>query len=110
MSTSFASTASRRTDVRRNRSARFPLGHVVATLGALEVVRANGVDVLGLVRRHASGDWGNLGRDDALANDLALDPACPARLLSAYETKAGRLWVITEADRSATTVLLPSEY
>ena len=103
-------TVTDRPDSRRTRSARFPLGHVVATPGALEAVRANGVDVLALVRRHASGDWGTVCCDDALANDLALDPACPARLLSAYDTPAGRLWIITEADRSATTVLLPSEY
>ena len=92
------------------RPVRLPLGHVVATPGALDIVRAHGLDVLSLVRRHALGDWGDVGRDDALANDLALDPACPARVLSAYETVGGRLWVITEADRSATTVLLPSEY
>ena len=89
---------------------RLSLGHVVTTPGALDVVRAHGLDVFALVHRHARGDWGDLSRDDALANDLALDPACPARVLSAYETTAGRLWVITEADRSATTVLLPSEY
>ena len=93
---------------RRTRPARFPLGHVVATPGALEAVRENGVDVLALVHRHASGDWGAVCADDAQANDHAL--AHGARVLSAYETKAGRLWVITEADRSATTVLLPSEY
>ena len=110
MSTSSASTASHNTDSRRTRPARFPLGHVVATPGALEAVRENGVDVLALVRRHASGDWGDLCEGEALANDLALDPACPARLLSAYETEAGRIWILTEADRSATTVLLPSEY
>ena len=89
---------------------RLPLGHVVATPGALDVVRAHGLDILALVRRHARGDWGDLSRDDALANDLALDPTCPARVLSAYETVGGRIWIITEADRSATTVLLPSEY
>ena len=89
---------------------RVSLGRVVATPGALEVVRDHGVDLLGLLRRHASGDWGDVGHDDALANDLAADPACPARLLSAYDTAGGRLWVLTEADRSATTVLLPSEY
>ncbi|MEM1043498.1 MAG: hypothetical protein AAGI91_12825 [Bacteroidota bacterium] len=89
---------------------RFALGLLVATPGALALAREHGVDVLALLRRHRSGDWGVVGRDDALANDLALDPACPARLLSAYDTPGGRLWVITEADRSATTVLLPSEY
>ena len=105
-----------RPDSRRTRSARFPLGHVVATPGALEAARANGVDVLALAHRHASGDWGAVCAADAQANDLALDPACPARLLSAYALPsaegraAGRLWIITEADRSATTVLLPSEY
>ena len=88
---------------------RLPLGHVVATPGALDLVRAHGLDVLALVHRHARGDWGDLSPGDALANDLALEPACLARVLSAYET-AGRLWVITEADRSVTTVLLPSEY
>ena len=93
---------------RRTRPARFPLGHVVATPGALEAVRANGIDVLGLVHRHASGDWGAVCAGDAQANDHALEHG--ARVLSAYETVAGRLWVITEADRSATTVLLPSEY
>ena len=87
---------------------RFALGLLVATPGAL--AREHGVDVPALLRRHRAGDWGAVGRDDALANDLALDPACPARLLSAYDTPGGRLWVITEADRSATTVLLPSEY
>ena len=95
-------------DSRRTRPARFPLGHVVATPGALEAVRENGVDVLALVHRHASGDWGAVCTGDAQANDHAL--AHGARVLSAYETAAGRLWVITEADRSATTVLLPSEY
>ena len=89
---------------------RFALGLLVATSGALALAREHGVDVFALVRRHRAGDWGAVGRDDALANDLALDPACPARLLSAYDTPGGRLWVITDADRSATTVLLPSEY
>ncbi|MAQ95558.1 MAG: hypothetical protein CMM84_18785 [Rhodothermaceae bacterium] len=87
---------------------RFPLGHVVATPGALEVVRDHGVDLLGLLRRHASGDWGQVPEEDARLNDLALKHR--ARLLSAYDTAGGRLWVLTEADRSATTVLLPSEY
>src|SRR5690606_17044529 len=81
---------------------RFALGHVVATPAALDLCRAHGLDPLAYVRRHQRGDWGCVCRDDALANDLAADPACPARLLSAYDTPGGRLWVITEADRSAT--------
>lgn len=87
---------------------RFALGLLVATPGALALAREHGVDVLALLQRHRSGDWGQVGKNDALANDLALDLG--ARLLSAYDTPGGRLWVITEADRSATTVLLPSEY
>ena len=85
-----------------------PLGHVVATPGALDVVRAHGLDVLDLVHRHASGDWGDVSEHDAQANDRsAQNYTC---VLSAYDTRGGRLWVLTEADRSATTVLLPSDY
>ena len=57
---------------------------------------------------HAAGDWGRLCDDDRLANELALQGG--ARILSAYEVDGARVWVITEADRSATTALLPSEY
>ena len=92
----------------RTRSIRLPLGHVVATPGALEVVRDHGLDVVGLLHRHRSGDWGTVSDPDARANDLALQNG--TRVLSAYDTSGGRLWIITEADRSATTVLLPSEY
>ena len=92
------------------RTARFPLGHLVATPAALDLCRRHGLDPIALARRHQRGDWGAVSEDDALANDLAADPACPARLLSAYETPGGRVWIITEADRSATTVLLPADY
>ena len=92
----------------RTRSIRLPLGHVVATPGALVVVRDHGLDIVGLLHRHRSGDWGTVSDHDARANDLALQNG--TRVLSAYETPGGRLWIITEADRSATTVLLPSEY
>ena len=87
---------------------RVSLGRVVATPGALEVVRDHGLDVVGLLHRHRAGDWGSVSDHDAQANDHAV--AYGARVLSAYETAGGRLWIITEADRSATTVLLPSEY
>ena len=83
---------------------RFPLGRTVATPGAI----ALGVDLGALLRRHAAGDWGDVGADDARANDA--DVGRGGRLLSAYQTAAGRVWVITEGDRSATTALLPSEY
>ena len=92
----------------RTQTIRLPLGHVVATPGALDVVRTHGLDVIALLHRHQRGDWGELSDHDALANDHAVEGG--ARVLSAYETAGGRLWIITEADRSATTVLLPSEY
>ena len=96
------------TERRQTRPVHLPLGHVVATPGALDVVRAYGLDVVGLLHRHRAGDWGAVSDHDARANDLAVDGG--TRVLSAYETAGGRLWIITEADRSATTVLLPSEY
>ena len=91
-----------------SKTIRLPLGYVVATPGALEVVRTHGLEVISLLHRHRAGDWGAVSEHDAQANDHAV--AHGARVLSAYETASGRLWIITEADRSATTVLLPSEY
>jgi hypothetical protein len=59
--------------------------------------------------RHLRGDWGNCDADDRQANEDALKTG--ARIFSVYHTKKGvKLWVITEADRSATTILLPNEY
>lgn len=81
-----------------------PLGGLYATPGAL----ALGIDLGALLGRHAAGDWGDVDADDRATNRRAL--LTGARLLSAYQTPAGRVWIITEADRSATTVLLPSEY
>ena len=66
-----------------------------------------GMPALALLARHRAGDWGDLGAADTRANDEAL--AEGGRLLSAYQT-AGKVWVITEWDRSATTVLLPADY
>lgn len=102
------STTAAKTERRQTRPVRLPLGHVVATPGALEVARAHGLDVVGLLHRHRAGDWGAVSEHDARANDRAVEEG--TRVLSAYETAGGRLWIITEADRSATTVLLPSEY
>ena len=84
------------------------LGRVVATPGALGLASRHGVDLRALLRRHEAGDWGDVGVSDARANEHACRSG--GRLLSAYSTPGGRVWVITEADRSATTVLLPSEY
>ena len=89
------------------RNVGFDLGRMVITRGALDALE--GEDVHTGIARHASGDWGDLCPEDKQANDDALRVG--ARLLSAYHTDGGRkFWIITEADRSATTVLLPEEY
>jgi hypothetical protein len=85
---------------------RFPLGQVAVTANAS--VRLTTEEVLTALRRHASGDWGDLCPEDTLANDSAVQQGC--RLLSAYGQGSCRFWVITEADRSVTTVLLPEDY
>jgi hypothetical protein len=87
----------------------FPLGRIVATPGALEALHTAGQDVRELLTRHASGDWGILSEDDRNENDFAVTRAL--RLLSAYGLSTGvTIWLITEADRSATTLLLPEDY
>jgi hypothetical protein len=88
----------------------FPIGALVATPAALDAVTSIGhLDLAtSLMRRHRDGDWGDLTSEDLRANDVALTTG--GRLLSAYTVGSLRLWVITEADRSATTFLLPSDY
>jgi len=87
----------------------FPLGDLVATPGALNALEKNGVVPMHLIARHMRGDWGDVPPDDAKANTDALHIG--ARLLSNYRLPDGaRIWIITEADRSATTLLLPEEY
>lgn len=87
----------------------FPLGDLVATPGALKVLEKNGILPLRLISRHMKGDWGDVPPDDAAANTDALHNG--ARLLSSYTLPdRARMWIITEADRSATTLLLPDEY
>ncbi len=87
----------------------FPLGRVVATVGALATIRDAGQNPREFIRRHVCGDWGELDSEDKKANDEALEHGL--RIFSAYRADdAAKIWVITEADRSATTVLLPEEY
>ncbi len=87
----------------------FPLGQVVATRGALAAVHEAGQSPMLFIVRHADGDWGEVNGADWAMNDDALESE--GRLLSAYRTTLGvRVWVITEADRSVTTLLLPDEY
>lgn len=94
--------------------AKFPLGRLAATPGALEAMEASGQTADFFLARHAAGDWGDVDEEDRRSNDEAL--AHGDRLLSAYRTLRGlRLYVITEAiddngDRAATTILLPEEY
>lgn len=85
---------------------KFQPGTVVATLGATMV--ATHEQLATLVRRHVSGDWGEVCDEDKKANEWALKHG--ARLLSAYDVNGEKLWVITEANRESTTVLTPGEY
>ena len=89
-------------------TAPLPLGRVVATPGALETILDAGDDPFDYIARHATGDWGDLCDFDRRQNEIALREGY--RVFSSYEVPAGRVWVITEADRSVTTILLPEEY
>jgi hypothetical protein len=85
------------------------LGLLVITAGARDVLEASHQSPVAFLARHALGDWGEVCAADARLNDQALGHG--GRLLSAYTTSSGtKLWIITEADRSATTILLPEEY
>ena len=87
----------------------FDLGQLVATPGALAALEKTGQTAMDLLSRHVRGDWGDLPKEDKDENHLSLEKGF--RLLSSYRTTAGdKLWVITEADRSHTTLLLPKEY
>ena len=85
----------------------FATGQIVATPGALELAE-QGVDLLAYLLRHLNGDWGDLCQEDKSENEFSVKNGY--RILSAYTTPQGKLWIITEADRSATTFLLPEEY
>lgn len=86
---------------------KFSLGKLVITANAQSVL--NSEDVHDAIHRHATGDWGDLDEHDKQENELAVRE--DFRLLSAYPDRNGtRFWLITEADRSVTTVLLPEDY
>ena len=89
---------------------KFKLGQTVATPGALEALEESGQNPSDFLSRHVQGDWGILDDEDKQLNDQALIDG--SRILSAYTTDKGntKLWVITEADRSSTCLLLPEEY
>lgn len=87
--------------------ARFRCGQIVATPNALSQLSQK--DVLTALQRHQSGDWGDVCEEDRQANERALTDG--SRLFSVYHSEKGpKFWVITEADRSATTVLMPEDY
>ncbi|MBX3058865.1 MAG: hypothetical protein KF770_20560 [Anaerolineae bacterium] len=93
----------------RDQAVLFDLGHVLMTPGAAEL----GVDFAPFLARHAQGDWGDLDNFDRRQNDIAVKEGY--RILSAYNVpieneETERIWIITESDRSSTTVLKPSEY
>ncbi|MFV8630676.1 hypothetical protein ACNRDB_14505 [Ralstonia pseudosolanacearum] len=88
---------------------RLPLGQLVATPAAIAALSEAGVSAYLLLNRHARGDWGDLSYEDQAMNQLAV--LTGERVLSRYTLPNGQaVWVITEADRAATTVLLPEDY
>jgi hypothetical protein len=88
---------------------KFRLGSIVGTPAALAAIERAGVVPATYIVRHARGDWGDIGPEDIKENELSLDKYL--RLMSAYVLPDGtRIWIITEADRSATTILLPEDY
>jgi hypothetical protein len=89
-------------------TAPLPLGKVVATPGALKLLSEIGEHPFDLLARHATGDWGDLCAFDHRQNEIALRDGY--RVLSSYPLGRECVWVITDADRSVTTILLPEEY
>ncbi len=87
-------------------AALFGLGRLTCTVGALQLIER--LEEFPYLTRHSGGDWGEVDAHDRRANDRALKTG--ERLFSSYETPQGRIWIITEVDRSSTTILLPSEY
>ena len=88
---------------------RFPLGRIVATPGALRALEQANQNPFECLERHQAGDWGELCEEDKRENEFSVGNGF--RIISSYRTRNGtKIWVITEADRSVTTLLLPHEY
>lgn len=103
----------------RSSTPKFTPGQVVTTPAALQLMTQTATSAVSLLRRHLCGDWGDVCADDAKANELALTQQ--TRIISSYtlpltpsnrseQSVIGKIWIITEADRSVTTFLLPREY
>lgn len=90
------------------RKAKFQLGQIVATPGAIELVRRKNLALNTFILRHVTGDWGDIGAEDKATNDEAVEHGY--QIHSAYNVGPGRIWIITEWDRSVTTILLPEDY
>jgi hypothetical protein len=86
----------------------FQLGAVVMTQGAKRLIEELELDPAHYLARHITGDWGDLSADDKKENDYSVTRSL--RIFSAYGTGDSKLWIITEADRSVTTILRPDEY
>jgi hypothetical protein len=87
----------------------FPLGNVYMTPGAQEALEESNELPINFLKMHQTGNWGIVGKEDWQENDFSVKNGY--RILSAYKTAQGvKLWLITEADRSATTILLPEDY
>lgn len=86
----------------------FPMGQIVATPAVADHFAAHGVSPMNYLSRHACGDWGDVPPEDAAANQASIELG--TRILSSYKVASEVVWVITEADRSSTTLLFPSEY
>ena len=85
------------------------MGQIVATPGALQALEESKETPFGYLKKHVQGDWSEMDKEDQEENRYSVDKYL--RVFSAYTLKSGqRIWIITEADRSATTILLPEEY
>lgn len=90
-------------------TALFPLGRVQASGGAIAVLAESEEDAITYLVKHVTGDWSEMDEEDLQENRYSVDKRL--RIFSAYQLKSGvRIWIITEADRSVTTILLPEEY
>jgi hypothetical protein len=90
------------------KSGKFESGQIVITPGIVGMIQRAELDVVPYLARHLAGDWGDMDDEDKATNDESMETGL--RVMSAYEIEAGKIWIITEADRSCTTVLLPEEY
>ena len=87
----------------------FPLGNVYLTIGAREALEESNQTAMEFLTRHQSGDWGDVCEDDKQENEISI--RMDFRILSSYKTNLGeKLWIITEADRSSSTIICPYEY